>query len=232
MKRIVETTVDWVRRRARGQRAQVFLQSFQLQETARILDLGSEDGSNIASILACTRVSPSNVYIADIDEAVVRRGHEKFGFIPVQIPESGTLPFDDGFFDIVYCSSVIEHVTVPKAEIWSLLSGSKFKREAWRRQMAFASEIRRLGKGYFVQTPYKWFPVESHTWLPLVGYLPRRVLVPVIRMSNRVWIKGTAPDWALLTFKEMRALFPEALFVSEKFLGIPKSIMAVKELRQ
>ena len=44
------------------------------------------------------------------------------------------LPFADGEFDLVYCSSVIEHV--PPA-----------------RRAAFAAELRRVGRGWYVQTP-------------------------------------------------------------------------------
>ena len=52
----------------------------------------------------------------------------------VQADAAEGLPFADGEFELVYCSSVIEHV--PPA-----------------RRAAFAREIRRVGRGWFVQTP-------------------------------------------------------------------------------
>lgn len=55
-----------------------------------------------------------SVYIADIDVELVEKGSRKYGFVPVIISESGALSFEDKFFDIVYCSSVIEHVTIIK----------------------------------------------------------------------------------------------------------------------
>ncbi len=224
----IAQAVNGFRAHARAGRAEIFRAHFELTEHTRILDLGSEDGSSIAAVLKGTAVHPANVYIADIEESAVARGHHRYGFAPVVIPETGRLPFEDGFFDIVYCSSVIEHVTVSKSAVWELRSGREFRRQAQSGQRQFAHEVRRLGKRYFVQTPNRWFPIESHSWLPFMGYLPRRLLVPVLRFSNRVWIKRTSPDWHLLTAADMRELFPDAEILRERFCGATKSIMAVK----
>lgn len=227
--KFVSEIVQHVRTVARSKRARVFLDSFVLDAQTRVLDIGSEDGSNIARVLGGTHVQPRNVYIADISSEMVNKGHAQYGFVPVTIPETGRLPFDDGFFDIVYCSSVIEHVTVPKEKMWAVRSGREFHRAADDSQRHFANEIRRLGKHYFVQTPNKWFPIESHTWLPFIGYLPRAWQLPILRVSNRVWVKRTNPDWRLLTATDMRSLFPDAVIERERLFGITKSIMAIKK---
>lgn len=213
--------------RARHRRAVEFRRRFELNEGTRILDLGSGSGANIHSVLQGTPVRPENVYIADIDPALVARGSKQFGYVPVLIGESERLQFEDGFFDIVFCSSVIEHATVPKQEVWSLRSGSEFKERSLAHQRIFAHEIERLGRRYFVQTPYRHFPVESHTWLPFVAWLPRRSLIPVLRISNRFWVKKTSPDWYLLNRSELKSLFSDAVIVSESYLGMTKSIMAI-----
>lgn len=224
----IAQAVNGFRAHARAGRAHIFRARFSVNERTRILDLGSEDGASIAAVLRDTAVRPANVYIADIDENAVKQGQRLYGFTPVVIPESGRLPFDDGFFDIVYCSSVIEHVTVPKSAIWELRSGREFRRCAESGQQRFAGEISRLGKNYFVQTPNRWFPIESHSWLPFVGYLPRRALIPLLKFTNRAWIKRTSPDWRLLSAADMRRLFPGAEILRERFWGLTKSIMAVK----
>jgi SAM-dependent methyltransferase len=224
----MKNVVDSVRVSTRAKRARIFLEHFELRSDSKILDVGSENGANIASLLEGTCVAPANVYIADISEDAVKEGLERFGFQPVSIPESGPLPFDDGYFDVVYCSSVIEHVTVPKNVVWSLREGARFRKMAWERQREFAGEIARLGKAYFVQTPCRSFPVESHAWLPMVSFLPRRALVPLLGVTNRFWVKKTSPDWNLLSEAEMRALFPDAQIVRETFCGLTKSIMAIR----
>jgi len=225
---LVSSVASRVRSVARRRRAQIFHDNFVLDASSKVLDIGSEDGSNIAQVLLGTGLQPHNVYIADISEDMVTSGHEKYGFVPVTISEAGRLPFDNGYFEVVYCSSVIEHVTVPKEHVWLVTSGEKFRRTANERQLAFAQEIRRLGRGYYVQTPNRWFPIESHTWLPFVGYLPRAWQISVLHICNRFWVKRTNPDWHLLTARDMRRLFPGAAIVKERFFGLTKSIMAIK----
>ena len=216
--------------KARKRRAAIFRRYFSIDEKTKILDLGSENGTNIFNVLGDEPYQPQNIYLADIDPNAVGDGASLYGFSPVVVDESKTLPFDDGFFDIVYCSSVIEHTTVPKAELWKWRDGKKFKDASWERQNGFANEIRRLGKQYFVQTPCKTFPIESHTWLPLVGYFPREALLPILRLSNRYWVKAADPDFNLLGPGEMKQLFPDAEIVLETKYGFTKSVMAIRTL--
>ena len=179
-------------------------------------------------LLAGTSITPRNVYIADIDPDAVARGAEIHGFTPVVINESGRLPFADGFFDIVHCSSVVEHVTVPKSDMWNIRSGREFRALSEAAQQKFADEIMRVGKQYYVQTPDRWFPVESHSWLPFLGWLPRRALIPVLHFSNSFWIKKTCPDWHLLDARQLSELFAGRPVIKERSLGMVKSITAVK----
>jgi SAM-dependent methyltransferase len=216
---------------AREKRARMFRNAFELTETTRILDLGSETGRNIHAVLRGTRVQPKNVYICDIHEPLVSAGAERYGFTPVVARDGEALPFEQQSFDIVYCSSVIEHVTLPKAELWQERSERRFVEKSHERQLGFANEIRRLGRQYFVQTPYRGFPIESHSWLPFMGWLPRPVLLPVMRFTNAVWVKSTNPDWRLLNRREMQELFPDARLAEEKFAGLTKSLVAVKSDR-
>jgi SAM-dependent methyltransferase len=219
--------IKWASMRARSRRAVTFRAIFVLHPELRTLDLGSESGAAIALVLEGTPIKKENVYIADIEKGLLDDGERRFGFQGVLIPETGVLPFPDKYFDIVYCSSVIEHVTVNKSEVWSIRSGEEFRRQAGVRQRFFADEIRRLGRAYYVQTPNRRFPIESHSWLPFVAYFPRSVLIPLLSISNRVWIKKTEPDWNLLTGKELSSLFPGAMIIDEKVLGCTKSLMAV-----
>lgn len=224
----ITETVKKFSAEARKKRAEIFKNYFRIDEDTKILDLGSENGSNIFTILKGSNYRSQNIYIADIDANAVEEGNRLYGFNAVVINEDGKIPFADKFFDIVYSSSVIEHVTVSKSEIWNLKNGKEFKKAAFRRQKEFAEEIIRLGKQYFVQTPCKSFPVESHTWLPAVGYLPRELFVPFLKISNRFWVKRSAPDFNLLGREEMKELFPNAEVILEKKFGLTKSIMAVK----
>ena len=96
------------------------------------------------------------------------------------------LPFADGAFDIVFSNAVIEHV------------GGR------TRQRQFVSEALRVGRRVFITTPNRRFPIEVHTRLPLVHWLPDAV-------SHRVYGaagKEFATDVHLLTRRTFAALFP------------------------
>jgi hypothetical protein len=197
-------------------------------ETDRILDLGSEDGSYIASIVPFRE----NVVIADISPQPLERGASRYGFQTLLLDESGRVPVPDGHFDIVFCSSVIEHATVDKDDVYAYRTNADFRAAALPRQRRLAQEIRRVGRGYFVQTPNRYFLVESHTWLPgLIVLLPRRAQIRLICFFNRFWPKVAIPDWNLLTAREMQELFPDAELVRERSLGLTKSLIAVRRPR-
>jgi len=213
---------------ARRKRDGQFRAAFELTETTRILDLGSQNGAHIHGVLMGTPVRPENTYIADIDAAALENGRQKFGFNPILIGQSGKLPFPDGYFDVVYCSSVIEHVTVNKDQVWSLRSGKQFRELSLAHQHEFAREIQRIGRQFFVQTPYKYFVIEAHSWLPFVGWLPRRLIVPILKGSRKVWPKKAVPDWHLLTRRQLASMFEGADIRNETWMGLTKSIMAVK----
>jgi len=120
----------------------------------------------------------------------------------IRADASAGLPFADGEFDLVYCSSVIEHV--PRS-----------------RRAAFASEVRRVGRGWLVQTPAFSFPLEPHSLLPAAHWLP----VPVRRSY---WRLGAAGEWeeiSLLRRSEMEQLFGPAR--AERFGPIVKSWVCV-----
>lgn len=214
--------------RARMTRAKFFRRKFKLDATTRVLDIGSENGENISLVLNGTGVLPENIYLADIEENNLHYGREKFGFQTILLDETGALPFAENAFDLIYCSSVIEHVTIPKSEIWKVVGTDEFYRAAWESQKKLADEIRRVGKSYFVQTPNRKFVIESHSWLPFAGFLPRPWLLKVLRISNKFWVKAAPPDFNILSVAQMKELFPDAEIVSEKKFGLVKSIMAIK----
>ena len=66
------------------------------------------------------------------------------------------LPFADGSYDVVHSSAVLEHV------------GSLDN------QIRFVQECARVSRKYiFLTTPNRWFPVEFHTALPIIHWLPK-----------------------------------------------------------
>ena len=113
------------------------------------------------------------------------------------------LPFDDGAFDLAYSSSVVEHVRV-------------------ERRAAFAAEVRRVARGWYVQTPARSFPIEPHALLPFAHWLP----VALRRQYWRLGAQGHWEDISLLRRGEMTALFGPP--VPERMGPLTKSWVSVK----
>ncbi len=216
----------FIARRSRSKRAQFFVHLLSPHTAASILDLGGGRGRHFPTHLPELR----NVCIADHNPAALAFARQRFGFETVLLDATERLPFSDKEFDIVFCSSVIEHVTGPKDLAVDLFKrdGYAFRTISSEHQKRFAAEIRRIGKRYFVQTPNRYFPVEVHSWLPMLGYLPTHLQWAVMSITNRFWPRrDQRPDWSLLTYKEVQDLFPDAEIYREQFLGFTKSIIAV-----
>ena len=213
--------------RSRSKRADLFRRTLIPSQSDRILDLGGGKGRHFAQHLP----ELNRVCVADHNADALAFAKQRFGFETVLLDATERLPFADQEFDIVFCSSVIEHVTGPKEEAIALFKrdGQAFRESAKEHQRRFAAEIGRIGKRYFVQTPYRFFPVEVHSWLPLLGYLPTHLQWAVMKITNSFWPRRDShPDWSLLTCDEMQRLFPEADIHRERFFGITKSVIAIK----
>jgi SAM-dependent methyltransferase len=121
----------------------------------------------------------------------------------VQADATARLPFADGEFDLAYCSSLIEHL-------------------APERRAAFAAEVKRVARGWYVQTPAYSFPIEPHALLPFAHWLP-------VALRRSYWRLGAAGHWeeiSLLRRGEMSALFGPP--VAERMGPLAKSWVSVK----
>jgi len=121
-----------------------------------------------------------------------------------------TLPFPDGAFDVAFSSAVLEHVGETQ------------------HQKRFISELRRVSRSFFLTTPNRWFPVEVHTFLPLVHWLPRsthRTLLKAIGLE--FWSK--VENLHLLSKEDLIELFesPDDVRVEQhRILGWTSNLMA------
>ena len=80
------------------------------------------------------------------------------------------LPFEDDHFDIAFSTAVIEHV------------GDR------ERQRQFLAELLRVSKRFFITTPNRWYPVELHTYVPFLHWLPQhRAPAGAARLGKDPW---------------------------------------------
>ncbi|CAN2048094.1 Class I SAM-dependent methyltransferase [Candidatus Magnetomoraceae bacterium gMMP-1] len=195
----------------RSKRHQRFVQEMNPKLSYRILDVGGYHWfwKGMKCRNAITLLNPD---IPELFESLL----PQFSYIQ---GNGRDLPFGENQYDIVFSNSVIEHL--------GLYEGQK----------RFATEVRRVGKSYWVQTPNHWFPVEPHLISPLIHYFPKRIQKRLIRWFT-IWGLVTRPtkeqindfisEVRLLTEGEMKELFPDARIVAERFLCFKKSFIAVK----
>ena len=89
------------------------------------------------------------------------------------------------------------------------------------RRAAFAAEVRRVGRGWFVQTPALSFPIEPHSLLPGAHWIPE----PMRRLYWRLGATGAWEEISLLSRAEMESLFGPAR--PERIGGLVKSWVCV-----
>jgi hypothetical protein len=195
----------------RRRRMQRFLRTFEPGEETAILDVGGTP-FNWSLVALPARVTLLNPAPPHPDEPLPPQLRSVCG--------SGTaLGYADAAFDVVVSNSVIEHL------------GS------FEAQSAFARELRRVGRGLFVQTPARCFPFEPHLLAPFVHFLPRSWQRRLIRWCTPWgWIARPSQaavdrflsETRLLSRRELAELFPDCEIERETFLGLTKSYLAVR----
>lgn len=200
--------IYWLSEPLRRRRMAQFTRLFQLSPAHRVVDLGGLERN-----WRLTTAEPQ-VELVNLDGATGRNG--RFNAVH---GDARALPYPDGSFDLAYSNSVIEHVGT------------------WDDQQAFAREVRRLAPSYYVQTPYRHFPLEVHTLTPFVQYLPMWAKRQSRWLTVWGWLTRPPPAYVadfwrhnrLLDLREMRELFPDATIYRERFFGLTKSLIAVRQ---
>ncbi len=132
------------------------------------------------------------------------------------------MTYPDASFDVGFSNSAIEHVGT------------------YEKQKAFASEMRRVGKTLWVQTPAREFPIEPHFMAPFIHYFPRWLQRKTVRWftilgltskPTPVQIENLLNEIRLLNHREMQELFPDCEIRREKFFGFTKSYIAIRRNR-
>jgi ubiquinone/menaquinone biosynthesis C-methylase UbiE len=200
-------------RRFRGRRMRAFAEEFQISSETRVLDVGGTP-----SIWTLLPVTPRITFLN------MPQGVGSCAGFDLVFASGCEMPFADRSFDIVFSNSVIEHVG---------------DRDQQRR---FADEVRRVGSRYYVQTPNRRFPIEPHLLTPFVHWLPRSWQRAIVRRFT-VWqwiehpsedrrayyIEHYLRDIRLLAAEDLSHDFPDAEIEREHWLGLTKSLIAVKK---
>jgi len=206
----IQQIYDLVYPRFRGKRLDRFSGAFALTNSTTILDVGG------CPTYWKYRVVPGKFTVLNLPSYVPPADFRGFELVT---GDATNLQYPDGSFDIVHSNSVIEHVGT------------------WENQLAFSREARRVGRGLWVQTPAKFFPMEPHTLDLFLHWFPPRFQRHLLRnftpwgwvlRPTRQQVDDFLQSTRLLTYKEMQSLFPDCTILREKVGGVTKSYIAYR----
>jgi len=178
----------WNRRRKLG----LFMETIRPGPETRVVDVGVGDtGFGTEEGVATTHNFFEALYpwperITAVSDVPLPNFAREFPSVTTVTANGTDLPFEDDAFDVAFSNAVVEHVG---------------GREEQRR---FVAELCRVAPRVFISTPNRWFPVETHTLLLFLHWLPRRT-------ADRAFDALGRDTWKrvdLLTKDELLGLFP------------------------
>ena len=196
--------------RARALRWQRLIQTFPSLGEMRVLDLG---GTPHAWRLA--PVMPESVVTVNLQQF-----ESGIPNVTAVTGDACDLPASVAAdrFDLVFSNSLLEHV------------GGHVQRQK------LAENIHNCADRHWIQTPYRYFPVEPHWVFPGFQWLPYEARVRVsmhwnrghIRTFTRGEAEKSVDEVELIGISQMRGYFPSSQIWYERFLGLIKSLVAIR----
>lgn len=208
--RVVDRNESWGGRR-RARRWEWLARVFPDLDQMSVIDLGGD-----AATWTRSPSHPKHVHVVNIDTPPA----EVPDWITVDHGDACALPAEIASrrYDLVFSNSVIEHVG------------------GHERRLRFAESVHLMAPAHWVQTPYRYFPVEPHWIAPGMQFLPVRARAGLARRWPLAHVRSadlrdalTGVLWTeLLDRSQMRYYFPDSRVLSERLAGLTKSLIAVK----
>lgn len=178
--------------RAREKMFRIFETIMKPKESDEVLDLGATPDSILKDSNFFEKMYPykDKITVASIEDCsnlVKEFGLKRFVY---NVPKQ-RLPFSDKEFQILFCSAVLEHVGTREDQ--------KF----------FLEECLRISEKVFITTPNRYFPLEMHTFLPLLHWLPWTCFQKIVRkLKGDFW--ADINNLNLLCKRDIIAMLPLA----------------------
>lgn len=200
--------------KARLRRWNMFSNVFPEIREMHVLDLGG----TVETWERCP-IRPKSVTVLNLFPSAATDGHWVMS-VAGDACQAKTVLAESGFrdgFDLVYSNSLIEH-----------LGGHA-------RRAEFAQQVADLAPRHWVQTPYRYFPLEPHWLFPGMQFLPVAARTHIAqhwplahtKPSSRAEARSEVLWTELVGKADMGHYFPQSEIVSEKIFGLTKSLIAI-----
>ena len=199
---------------ARRQLFEIFIKNIKPSPNEKIADIGVFGGSEDPNMNFLEQLYqyPKNITAIGVEDAVfLERQYPGLKF--VKILANQRLPFNDDEFDIGFSSAVIEHV------------GS------FQDQKYFLEEAIRICRTLFIATPNRFYPIEFHTRLPFLHWLPQPFFRKILKIMNLEFY-SKEENLNLLGEKQLLNLMPlqyreKSKLLSYRFLGLVSNLILI-----
>lgn len=143
--------------RKRREMMDIFLHTFPAEQTQNVLDVGVTADQELQSTNYFEKFHPAPSSITALSDQDASWLEDVYDGLTFQQGDARELPFPDKSFDVVFSSAVLEHVGNTEQQ-------TQMIKEA----------VRVARKGVFITTPNRWHPVDFHTMVPLLHWLPKK----------------------------------------------------------
>jgi SAM-dependent methyltransferase len=174
----------------RRRKLQLFNNLVHPSEKLRVLDVGVLGGKGREAENFLERNYPFTSQIVGLGIEDLATFKREFKDINAVQYDGTDFPFKDRSFDVCWSNAVVEHVGNRNA------------------QVRFLKEIYRVSKLGIVTTPNRFFPIEVHTLLPFVHFLPAAGFNFVLKALSSTWEVGQ--NLTLLSVRDIKSILAEA----------------------
>lgn len=194
----------------------IFIDKINPRTDENIIDIGVFCGSDDPKMnfLELLYSHPEKITAVGIEDASFLEDRYK-GLKFVKTVPNKPFPFKDNQFDIGFCSATIEH------------AGSQKKQEF------FLKEAIRVCKRLFLTTPNRFYPVEFHTRVIFLHWLPAAVFRKMVK-SLGLEFYSREENLNLLSKRKVWDLIPgeyrkKSRLFYHKLFGLPSNLILVVE---
>ena len=154
----------------RGRIYSKFIKHVNFNNKSKLIDIGTTN-IDLKHENYLIKKYPYKKFITCLSNQRLSLIKKKFPQIKTIIGDGRKTKFPNNTFDIVHSNATIEHV-------------GKFKN-----QIKFVKEAFRISKKYvFITTPNRYFPLDLHTAIPIIHWLPKKIHRIILRMIGHKFL--------------------------------------------